>query len=256
MNWNCLVGIGIDHLLACLLLSAGSCLGAARRALFFSREPLSSGGFRETREARRGGRGVTESHTHARRCQAHACAGRKTWWVPRVVTNTHWLFPRAPQPTPQFAVWVCCCLCHICVGLGAGVEQPTHPHPHLRPQNKSMPSSRSLCLCDPSIGLLGPTEIGLFLGLGLWGIFLGDSSLDSDSRVQSKSDSSLDSDSRVQSKSDSSLDSGSGARARSDFGLDSDSWFARAWGLAGGFRRLLAGIGLGKEQPPPQGKWV
>jgi hypothetical protein len=61
-----------------------------------------------------------------------------------------------------------------------------------------------------------------------------DSSVDSDSWVQSQLDSSLDSDSRVQSKSDSSLDSDSGTRARSDSGLDSGSWLSRAWGLAVG----------------------
>jgi hypothetical protein len=45
-----------------------------------------------------------------------------------------------------------------------------------------------------------------------------------------------------------------GSASGSDSGLDSDSWFARAWSLAGGFRHLSADIGLGKEQPPSQNK--
>jgi hypothetical protein len=58
---------------------------------------------------------------------------------------------------------------------------------------------------------------------------------------------------RFKTKTESSLDSDSGVRARSGSDLDSGSWFARAWGFAGGCRHLSAGLRLGKEQPPPQG---
>ena len=103
------------------------------------------------------------------------------------------------------------------------------------------------------IGLLGPTESDSQVDSGSWVKKKSDSSVDSDSWIQTGSDSQVDSDSWVRTGSDSSLDSDSWTRARSDSGLDSGSWFARAWRFAVGPRHLSAGIGLGKEQPPPQG---
>ena len=104
-----------------------------------------------------------------------------------------------------------------------------------------------------SIGLVGPTESDSSVDSDSWVKKKSDSPVDSDSWIQTGSDSQVDSDSWVRTGSDSSLDSDSWTRARSDSGLDSGSWFARAWRSAVGPRHLSAGIGLGKEQPPPQG---
>jgi hypothetical protein len=118
-------------------------------------------------------------------------------------------------------------------------------------------SKNAACLSQPRkrtgsdlfwIRLLGPSDSQVRRKLG--------SSLDSGSRIKKKN-RALPWTRTPESKANRTLPwtrALSGGRARSDSGLDSGSWFGRAWCGAGGFRHLPAGIGLGKEQPPPQDK--